>query len=154
MPINVPRPAMYEHKDYPKWVTPSGKDAVALLVGDEDEERRAMAGEAIEQPEPPSVAPSVFGAPPPPYDHQEYPKWVTNGDKPAVLVNSASEEHALRHPNAKAPTETAPDVPTLVERQEADEKALLYRLAEEKSIKIDKRWGLEKLRDIVMAPAD
>lgn len=154
MPINVPRPIMYEHQEYPKWVTPPIENAVALLVNDEDEERRAMAGEAIEQPEPPSIAPAVFGAPPPPYDHKEYPKWVTIDDKPAVLVDSASQEHALRHPHAKVARETEPDVPTLVERQEADEKALLHRLAEEKGIKIDKRWGLEKLRDIVMSPAD
>lgn len=57
-------------------------------------------------------------------DFVEYPKWV--GD---VLVHSAEEEAAL-----------APAV------EADDERAALIQIAEEKGIKIDKRWSNDKIR--------
>lgn len=55
----------------------------------------------------------------------EYPKWVGN-----VIVHSAEEEAAL-----------APAEPEL-----NDERAALIQIAEEKGVKIDKRWSNDKIR--------
>ncbi|WP_226271973.1 hypothetical protein [Burkholderia sp. AU31624] len=57
-------------------------------------------------------------------DFIEYPKWV--GD---VLVQSAEEEAAL-----------APAV------EADDERSVLIQIADEKGIKIDKRWSSDKIR--------
>ncbi|EGD06495.1 hypothetical protein B1M_01082 [Burkholderia sp. TJI49] len=57
-------------------------------------------------------------------DFIEYPKWVGG-----VLVNSAEEESAL-----------APAVDT------DDERAALIQIADEKGVKIDKRWSNDKIR--------
>ncbi|MFM0020907.1 hypothetical protein [Paraburkholderia azotifigens] len=55
----------------------------------------------------------------------EYPKWVGG-----VIVHSAEEEAAL-----------APAEPEL-----NDERAALIQIAEEKGVKIDKRWSNDKIR--------
>jgi hypothetical protein len=60
---------------------------------------------------------------------QHYPKWV--GDK---IVNSAEEEAAL--------TSAEP---------ESDERAMLIKIAAEKSIQIDKRWSTDKIRAVLEA---
>jgi hypothetical protein len=52
----------------------------------------------------------------------EYPKMV-NG----VVVNSAEEEAAL-------------------EPEQSDERAMLIQIADEKGVKIDKRWSADKIR--------
>jgi hypothetical protein len=57
----------------------------------------------------------------------EYPKMV-NG----VIVNSAEEEAAL------APVDPEPE--------QSDERAMLIQIADEKGVKIDKRWSAEKIR--------
>lgn len=56
---------------------------------------------------------------------QHYPKWV--GDK---LVHSTEEEAAL-----------AP-----VEPEQSDERTALIQIADEKGVKIDKRWSSDKIR--------
>jgi hypothetical protein len=58
---------------------------------------------------------------------QHYPKWV--GDK---LVNSAEEEAAL------APAEPEPE--------QNDEREALIKIADERGVKIDKRWSNDKIR--------
>jgi hypothetical protein len=57
-------------------------------------------------------------------EFQHYPKWVGS-----VLVNSAEEESAL------APVEP-----------ESDERKMMIQIAEEKGVKIDKRWSADKIR--------
>lgn len=57
-------------------------------------------------------------------DFVEYPKWVGG-----VIVHSAEEEAAL------APAGEADD-----------ERAALIQIAEEKGVKIDKRWSNDKIR--------
>ncbi|KVF35777.1 hypothetical protein WJ09_09795 [Burkholderia vietnamiensis] len=57
-------------------------------------------------------------------DFVEYPKWVGE-----VIVHSAEEEAAL-----------APAV------EADDERAALIQIAEEKGVKIDKRWSNDKIR--------
>jgi hypothetical protein len=56
---------------------------------------------------------------------QHYPKWV--GDK---LVHSAEEEAAL------APAEP----------EQNDERAALLQIADERGVKVDKRWSNDKIR--------
>jgi hypothetical protein len=56
---------------------------------------------------------------------QHYPKWV--GDK---LVHSAEEEAAL-----------APSEP-----EQNDERAALLQIADERGVKVDKRWSNDKIR--------
>jgi hypothetical protein len=58
---------------------------------------------------------------------QHYPKWV--GDK---LVHSAEEEAAL------APTDPEPE--------QSDEREALIKIADERGVKIDKRWSNDKIR--------
>jgi hypothetical protein len=58
---------------------------------------------------------------------QHYPKWV--GDK---LVRSAEEEAAL-------------------EPEETDERTVLLQIADERGVKIDRRWSAEKIRAAVEA---
>ena len=55
---------------------------------------------------------------------QHYPKWV--GDK---LVNSAEEEAALE--------------PVI---EQSDEREALIKIADERGVKIDKRWSNDKIR--------
>lgn len=148
MPINVAKQPLYDPADYPypKWVTPpavNGNPAEAVIVNSEAEEARALAGKHVPQPPPESTAPAVFGAPPPPYEHQEYPKWIDG-----VLVHSQEEEEDLLTAPA-APVNTA-----VIENAEADERVMLMRMAEQKRVKADGRWSLAKLRDIVMAAPD
>ena len=57
-------------------------------------------------------------------DFLEYPKWVGG-----VLVHTADEESAL-----------APAV------EADDERAALIQIADEKGVKIDRRWSNEKIR--------
>jgi hypothetical protein len=70
------------------------------------------------------VAPKVYIDP---ETFVEYPKWV--GDK---LVHSAEEEAAL--------------VPAEPEPEQNDERAALIQIADEKGVKIDKRWSNDKIR--------
>jgi hypothetical protein len=63
---------------------------------------------------------------------QEYPKWV--GDK---LVHSAEEEAALK---------PAEEAPATDDTRESDERTALMQIAEEKGVKIDKRWSNDKIR--------
>ena len=62
---------------------------------------------------------------------QHYPKWV--GGK---LVNSAEEEATV-----------APEP----ELEQTDERAALIQIAEEKGVKIDKRWSADKIRTALEA---
>jgi hypothetical protein len=61
--------------------------------------------------------------PPPPYVHQEYPKFV--GEK---IVHNAEEEAAL------------------LSSDDADTREALLKIATERGVKIDKRWSDDKIR--------
>ncbi|OXJ16333.1 hypothetical protein CFB45_07130 [Burkholderia sp. HI2500] len=63
-------------------------------------------------------------------DFVEYPKWV--GD---VLVHSAEEEAAL-------PATAGSNVDVAAD----DERVVLIQIAEEKGVRIDKRWSNDKIR--------
>jgi hypothetical protein len=85
--------------------------------------------------------------------YQEYPKWLHFPDSPSVLVNDADEEAAVMS-GAPAPEpvkENAPPapIPTLVGGN--DERSMLLKIAEERGIRVDGRWGTPKLRKAVEA---
>lgn len=67
--------------------------------------------------------------PEPPYEYQEYPKWV--GDK---IVQTAEEEEALLRG-----TDTS------------DERAALLQAAADKGIKVTKNWSDDKIRAAIEA---
>lgn len=117
----------YEYQEFPKW-TRNGKQE--RLVHSREELEALGEGWSDEKHNPPKVHIDSEA-------FQHYPKWV--GDK---LVNSAEEEAAL--------------VPTLEQMCEAianahaepesDERAMLIQIADEKGVRIDKRWSAEKIR--------
>jgi len=137
---------MYIHQEFPKWVTP--EDGTPVIVNNEDEEHLALTGK-VRPPEAPKPA-AFFNAPSPPYEHQEYPKWVTPEGKVAILVNNKDEEDKAK--GEPADGEHEPDQANedpLVAAAEVNERAALVAKAEREGTKIDGRWGLAKLRDVV-----
>jgi hypothetical protein len=78
--------------------------------------------------------------PVPPYEYQEYPKWV--GDR---IVQNAAEEEALL-----AAQDPAGDA-ALRNADTVDQRAALMQAAVDKGIKIDKRWSDDKLRAAIEA---
>ncbi|CAD6548652.1 hypothetical protein LMG28727_04870 [Paraburkholderia kirstenboschensis] len=107
----------YTYVEFPKW-TRNGKQE--RIVHSREELEALGEGWSDEKHNPPKVYidSETF---------QHYPKWV--GDK---LVHSAEEEAAL------APAEPEPEL--------TDERAMLIQIADEKGVKIDKRWSAEKIR--------
>lgn len=86
--------------------------------------------------------------------HTEYPKFVHIAGKPAVIVNDADEESAVRaggEPAAKVPEPEAQPAPVPVLVAVNDEEAMLRKIADEKGIRIDGRWKLPKIRKAVQA---
>ncbi len=73
----------------------------------------------------------------PDYNYMEYPKHVyPNGpDKPFVEVRSAEEEREAMSSGVVV--------------REDDEQARLVEVATIKGVKIDKRWGVKRLRDVI-----
>ena len=111
----------FMYQKFPMWTHKEGEQSKIVHSQDELD----ALGEGWSNPE--YVSPG-FG---PERDMQEYPKWV--GD---TLVHSAEEESALKPTSNDAP---AVDV-------DNDERAALIQIAEEKGVKIDKRWSAEKIR--------
>lgn len=143
MPLNVRVQKPYDPAEnrYPAWVRFDGQ---SFLVSNEDEEATVLAGGIVEQPEPPPLVPRVFNAPANAYnpaDHA-YPKWVKDGSGRDVIANNAAEERELAN-------SLPPSNPMLVEQHEAEERALLLKLADVEGITVDKRWGIEKLKKAV-----
>jgi hypothetical protein len=108
-----------------------------------------------------------------PYTYVEFPKWTRNG-KEERLVHSREELEALgegwsdyKHvpPKVHVDSETFQHYPkwiggklvnsaeeeTALEPEQSDERAALIQIAEEKGIKIDKRWSAEKIRTALEA---
>lgn len=68
-------------------------------------------------------------------DYQEYPKFIRRENGRSVIAQSAEEEDRL--------TAGEPVV------READERARLFKVAEVKDVKIDKRWALDRIRQTI-----
>lgn len=90
----------------------------------------------------------------------EFPKWVHMAGFESELVTNAHDEAVLRARDpatalANMPPKTFHDAPqpadapsmTLVGTN--DERAILWQIAEEKNIKIDRRWNLSRLRSTI-----
>jgi hypothetical protein len=86
---------------------------------------------------------------------RDYPKWVyPDGPKSGVIVQNAEEEAALLASGAVpalAAESVAPVEPTITLSPDNDEKAVLLALAKERGIKVDARWGVEKIRAAMTA---
>ena len=65
----------------------------------------------------------------------EFPKWLHFNGKPSVLVHDAEEEAKIFGETVAPETES--------------EKDALLKMAGEKCIQIDKRWGVEKLKSVL-----
>lgn len=107
----------YEYQEFPKW-TRNGKSE--RVVHSREELDALGEGWSDDKHVPPKVYVDSEA-------FQHYPKWV--GDR---LVHSAEEEAAL------APAEPEPE--------QNDERTALIQIADEKGVKIDKRWSSEKIR--------
>jgi hypothetical protein len=105
------------YQKFPMW---SHKEGEQSRLVHSEEELKAL-GDGWSNPE--YVSPG-FG---PGREMVEYPKWVSG-----KLVHSAEEEVVL--------------VPAEPELEQSDERAALIQIADEKGIRIDKRWSAEKIR--------
>ncbi len=93
---------------------------------------------------------------------RDWPKWVYMKGYPGVLARDAAHEAELLArpekedakpvstqvpaPPASAPVTTKPGI---VLAGPNDEKTMLLRIAEEQSIRVDKRWSLARLRGTI-----
>lgn len=92
----------------------------------------------------------------PEVEHSEYPKWVhMTGYPDQLAVDAEQEAELLRRPPKEKPVEKLADVkPEPVSAPEPkqtltgpnDEREILLQIAEEKNIRVDKRWGIGRLR--------
>ena len=83
-------------------------------------------------------------------DYAEYPKWIHMTGFKSEIVETAEEEAILRARIADtAPTQHAELMNKITEPP--DEKALWIEIADKNGIKIDKRWGLEKIKAAIEA---
>lgn len=87
--------------------------------------------------------------------HTVYPKYVHFPDgSPSVIVQDAAEEKAvLAGGKVSIPAPPKPRVikaaPVVTLVGVNDEKEMLLKIASEKKITVDRRWGLKKLRVFV-----
>lgn len=95
----------------------------------------------------------------PPAEFVEFPKWVHMAGYPSVIAQDAAEEAVLRarpipsdpvNALLQTPPETfhaGPPVPppTTMLQGSNDAREMLWKIAAEKGIKIDKRWKLPRL---------
>ena len=85
----------------------------------------------------------------PEYKYQEYPKWIHMTGYPSVIAQTAQEEADLR---ARTPIQTQhAELIEALPKPEPDDKTLWIEIADKNGIKIDKRWGLEKIKAAVEA---
>ncbi|WP_186104515.1 hypothetical protein [Burkholderia gladioli] len=118
--------AMFQ--EFPMWVTHDAGES--RLV--ETEAAFAALGDGWKKPEQPQAVPREKQP-----DFAEYPKWVAG-----AIVHSAAEEAALS-PSASG-SEDAP-------QSGEDERTVLLQIAEEKGLKVDKRWSNDKIRTALEA---
>ncbi len=115
-------------QEFPMWVT---NDACESRLVETDEAFIAL-GKGWKKPERAKPVPREKQA-----GFLDYPKWVGG-----QIVHSAEEEAALS-PSASA----GDDAPQSGE----DERTVLLQIAEEKGLKVDKRWSSEKIRNALEA---
>ncbi len=119
-------------QEFPMWVTHDAGES--RLV--ETEAAFAALGDGWKKPEQPQAVPREKQP-----DFAEYPKWVAG-----AIVHSAAEEAALS-PSAGAGAGGGGDAP----KSSEDERTVLLQIAEEKGLKVDKRWSNDKIRTALEA---
>ncbi len=95
----------------------------------------------------------------PAYVHQDYPKHINFPDGTYKKAANLEEEKAILaefgHKLPDQPAKTVEDAPksAAVDSGAAEEKAkqALIRVAQHLEIKIDKRWGLDKIQEAIDA---
>lgn len=103
-----------------------------------------------------------------PYEYREFPKAVPVLDgvvqdtpydakhkaHPVVIVHSQAELDALKGPEvtlvALDEADPSPSAPTRVQTED-DIRKVLYVQAEQASVKIDKKWSVERIEDTLRA---
>lgn len=108
------------YQEFPMWVT---HESGATKIVDSEEDFAEL-GDGWEKPQTVERIPREKSA-----GFAEYPKWVG-----CVMVGSAEEEAEVKRAEAEAAL------------GETDERAMLIQIAEEKGVKIDKRWSDDKIR--------
>lgn len=91
-----------------------------------------------------------------PNEYQEYPKWIHMEGYPSVIARDAAEEARLlarkpfdpKDPPQEQAQEPASNesAPTMVLTGRNDEKEILLQIAQERNIRVDKRWNMTRLR--------
>lgn len=117
-------------QEFPMWVT--SEDGESRLV--ETEAAFVALGDGWKKPERAQTVPREKQP-----DFAEYPKWVAGS-----IVHSADEEAAL---SPSTDTGAGGDAPQSSE----DERTVLLQIAEEKGLKVDRRWSNEKIRTALEA---
>ena len=92
---------------------------------------------------------------PPQTEYVEWPKWVHMEGFKSVIAQNAEEEAALR---ARQPGDVVKAVdpqPVIIEAPARtlsgpnDEREILFQIAAEKNIKVDKRWKTDRIRTTI-----
>lgn len=79
---------------------------------------------------------------------KEYPKWIDSAKLgKRVIVATAEDEAEHGIANVQQSPETAPIA--AAEKSDADERTALLAQAESGGIKVDRRWGIDRLREAV-----
>lgn len=79
---------------------------------------------------------------------KEYPKWIDSAKLgKRVIVATAEEEAAHGVQVVQQSKETAPIA--AAEKSDTDERAELLAQADAGGIKVDRRWGIDRLREAV-----
>jgi hypothetical protein len=121
--------------EYPKYI--HFDDGVSIIANDPAHEKRILASHIsaphpVKQPDKPYVALTEPNA-----EFEEFlawKAWKTQQQQPASVPERESE----REPDRSD------------EEREAEERETLLALAAEANIKVDKRWGISRLREVVM----
>lgn len=115
-------------QEFPMWVTHEAGESCLV----ENEAAFVALGDGWKKPEQPRAVPREKQP-----DFAEYPKWVAG-----AIVHSAAEEAAIS--SSASAGEDAP-------QSSEDERTALLQIAEEKGLKVDKRWSNEKIRNALEA---
>lgn len=138
------RQSYFLRQNYPKQMTPP-----QVIVENAEEERRVLASWMVGGTDP--------------VESQKWPQYRFSAEGGGILVDNAAEAEALGPgwyltpaeavEAAKAQDRFRGAAPAASSGSEENERAELYRLAEERMIKVNKHWSTERLRRAVHGEA-
>ena len=84
----------------------------------------------------------------------EYPRWIYSTDGEAKVVMTEAQRNALAGDWYDTPTlrdmaVIKRSMPIIDVPDEVDEKTRLWNIAYDRNIKIDKRWNITKLKEVL-----